>query len=307
MRKIKWKKIILVLLTLILVSIVAVGSYGWNMVASTFTNIQEDIDRKKSDKRRGTINFEEGDPFSILLMGIDKPGSQGDLYKRTDTLMLLTVNPSSNSTHIVSIPRDTYTKIVGEGKKDKINHAYVFSGTEMTIRTVENFLDVPVDYFVRVDMKGLKDMINAIDGVKVNNELVFTYRRDHFKKGTIQLSGQEAVNYVRMRHEDPRGDMGRQERQRKVIKGLLNKATSISSITRIEKILSVVEDNVRTNFSLKEVWGIRSNYQDAFSKIKQHEIPGKDGEINKTYYYMPNEEKVKELSNMLQEHLELKN
>ncbi|SEA77458.1 cell envelope-related function transcriptional attenuator common domain-containing protein [Thalassobacillus cyri] len=306
-KKIKWKKIMLIFLTSLSVVIVAAGSYGWNLVTSTFTNIQEDIDRNKSDKRREAINFEEGDPFSLLLMGIDEPGSQGDVYRRTDTLILLTVNPKNNSTHMVSIPRDTYTKIVGENKKDKINHAYVFGGTEMTIRTVENFLDVPVDYFVRVDMEGLQDMINALDGVKVQNNMEFTYRRSHFKKGTIELTGEEAANYVRMRHKDPRGDLGRQERQRKVFQGMLNKAKSLSSIKRIEEILSVVEDNVRTNFSLEEAWNVQSNYKDALNKVKQHEIPGQDGEMDEVYYYMPNEDKVEKLSNMLQEHLELKN
>lgn len=304
MNKIKWKRIMLVILTGVGVTIVAAGSYWWNLAAATFTNIQEDIDRKESEKRLEEITFEEHDPFSVLLMGIDEPEGEHDPYQRSDALILVTVNPSEGSTQMVSIPRDTYTEIAGHGEKDKINHAYAFGGTTMTIRTVEHFLDVPVDYFIRVDMKGLEDMVNAIGDIKVNNELEFNYKGVHFTEGPLQLNGEEAVKYSQMRKEDPRGDFGRQERQRKVISGIINKGASFSSITRVEDILKAIENNVRTNLSLKEIWDIQSNYKDALNSVKQHEIKGKDGEIDETYYYMPDEESVEELSAMLNSHLE---
>lgn len=296
----------LVALTSIGVLIVAAGSYGWSKLTAAFTNIQEEVDRKESEDRRETINFEEGDPFSILLMGVDEPGSQGDPYQRSDALILLTVNPDENSTQMVSIPRDTYTDIIGREGRDKINHAYAFGGTKMTIRTVENFIDIPVDYYVRVDMIGLEDMVNAVDGVKVDNHMDFTYKGVHFKEGPIQLNGKEAIKYSRMRKADPRGDLGRTERQRKVILSLIDKGASFSSISRLEEILGAVENNIRTNISLKDIWKIQSNYRNSLDEINQHEIEGKDGEIDEVYYYMPDEEKVKELSNVLKDHMELK-
>ncbi|WP_101842570.1 LCP family protein [Halobacillus sp. Marseille-P3879] len=305
MNKTKWKRIMLVFLTSIGVLTVAAGSYGWNLVTSTFTNIQEDIDRKESEDRLEAIDFEDGDPFSVLLMGIDEPGGKGDTNQRSDALVLLTVNPDKASTHMVSIPRDTYTEIIGENKKDKINHSYAFGGTEMTLRTVENFLDVPVDYFIRMDMRGFQDMVDAVDGVEIDNELDFTYKGVHFKEGPIQLNGEETVKYSRMRKDDPRGDLGRQERQRKVIKGIMDKGADFSSITKVEEIFGVLEDNIRTNYSLKEIWDIQSNYRDARETIEQHEIEGEDNTIDDTYYYEPDEEKVEELSSTLKDHLEL--
>ncbi|WP_028783962.1 LCP family protein [Thalassobacillus devorans] len=304
MNKIKWKRIMLVLLTGIGVTIIAAGSYWWNLAATTFTNIQEDIERKESEKRLEEISFEEHDPFSVLLMGIDEPEGEHDPYQRSDAIILVTVNPSQKSTQMVSIPRDTYTEIVGHGKKDKINHAYAFGGTKMTIRTVEHFLNVPIDYFIRVDMEGLADMVNAIGDIKVTNELDFKYKGVHFEKGSLQLNGEEAVAYSQMRKDDPRGDFGRQERQRKVISGLINKGASFSSITRVEEILNAIEDNVRTNLSLKEIWNIQSNYKDALHSVKQHEIKGEDGEMDETYYYMPDMEYVEVLSAKLNSHLE---
>ncbi|GGF28994.1 transcriptional regulator LytR [Halobacillus andaensis] len=307
MRKTKWKKILLVALTSMGVLLVAAGSYGWNLVTSTFTSIQEDIDRKESEKRLEGINFEEGDPFSVLLMGIDEPGSEGDTNQRSDALLLLTVNPDKKSTHMVSIPRDTYTDIAGENIKDKINHSYAFGGTQMTMRTVENFLDLPVDYFIRIDMQGFEDMVDAVDGVEVTNDFEFTYKGVHFEEGPIQLNGEEAVTYSRMRKDDPRGDLGRQERQRKIIRGMIDKGSNFSSITKVEGIFGVIEDNVRTNFSLNEIWEIQSNYSDALERVEQHEIEGEDGEIDETYYYMPDENQVEELSDVLKEHLEEEN
>ncbi|PTL37382.1 LCP family protein [Alkalicoccus saliphilus] len=305
MNSIKWKKILLVAVTSIGVLVVAAGSYGWNKIASTFTNIQEEIERQETERRLDTIDFEEGDPFSVLLMGVDEPEGDHDPYQRSDALILLTVNPEEDSTQMVSIPRDTYTELVGKGEKDKINHAYAFGGTQMTIRTVENFMDVPVDYFVRIDMEGLVDMVDAVDGIEVNNHFEFTHRDVDFEEGPIQLNGEETRIYTTMRDKDPRGDLGRTERQRRVITGILHEGASFSSITRVEEILGAIEDNVRTSFSLREVWDIQSNYRDALNKIKQHEIEGDDGEIDDVYYYMPDEESVEELSHVLQEHLEL--
>ncbi|MDT8863064.1 LCP family protein [Alkalihalobacillus sp. MEB130] len=305
-KKIKWKKIVLIMMTVFGVVMVAAGSYAWNLVTSTFMNIQENIERQEAENRLASINFDEGDPFSMLLMGIDEPNREaGDFYHRSDTLVYVTINPEKNSTQMVSIPRDTYTELVGYDKKDKINHSYAFGGTEMTIRTVENFLDVPVDYFVRIDMKGFKGMVDAVGGVEVENEFDFRFEGKDFEEGPLQLNGEDAWKFARMRLDDPRGDFGRQERQRQIIQELVDKGMSFSSITRIEEILSVVENNIRTNLSLGEIWSIQSNYRDALNTIEEHEIAGEDGEMDEVYYYIPDEEKVQELSEILKEHLEL--
>ncbi|SDW06940.1 transcriptional attenuator, LytR family [Marinococcus luteus] len=301
----KWKKIVLIIGTSLGVMLVVAGSYGWNLVATTFTAIQEDVDRAESENRLDTINFDEGDPFSVLLMGVDESGGADDPNQRTDALVLLTVNPDTKSTQMVSIPRDTYTTIAGEGEKDKINHAYAFGGKDETIHTVEQFLDVPVDYFFQADMAGFEDMVDTINGVSVENSFAFTYKGTHFAEGSQELNGEEALKYARMRKDDPRGDLGRQERQRDLLLGMMDKGTDISSVPKIKSILTVVEDHVRTNFQLKDVWTVQSNYQPAFDQVKQHEIEGEDGEMDDTYYYMPDTAQVQELSDRLNHHLEI--
>lgn len=98
-------------------------------------------DREKSDKRSEKVDVADKKPISILLMGSDQ---RKDEVGRSDSLMLFTLNPKTKSMKITSIPRDSYTEIVGKGKKDKINHAYAFGGIDMAVKTVENFLNVPV-------------------------------------------------------------------------------------------------------------------------------------------------------------------
>lgn len=88
---------------------------------------------------------------------------------------------------MVSIPRDTRTEIVGKGTTDKINHAYAFGGVDMAVNTVEKFLDVPVDYYVQVNMESFKDIVDAVGGVTVNNDLNFDYDGYSFKKESLRL------------------------------------------------------------------------------------------------------------------------
>lgn len=302
------KKVLLIILTIICVLILGSGSYTyylWHMATSTVANIQEDIDRKKSEKRLEKINFKEGNPISVLLMGIDKPA--GQKRGRSDSLILLTINPHSESMHMMSIPRDTYTKIKGNGTTDKINAAYAIGGTEMTIRSVENLLDVPVDYFVKVNMKSFKEIVDAVGGVEVNNDLDFTYYSVHYPKGRLHLDGEKALRYSRMRSKDPRGDFGRQMRQQQVIEAIIQKGANISSITKFGEMVKVVENNVKTNLAFDDMWEIQSNYKDARKNIEQHKIEGKGKTIDGTYYYIPDKEKLRTVSNELKKHLEIYN
>jgi polyisoprenyl-teichoic acid--peptidoglycan teichoic acid transferase len=109
---------------------------------------------------------------------------------------------------MLSIPRDTRTEIVGKGTIEKINHAYAFGNEEMAMKTVENFLDIPIDYYIKVSMEGFKDIVDAVGGITVNNDLDFTQDGYHFPKGQVNLDGKKALAFTRMRHEDPRGDFG---------------------------------------------------------------------------------------------------
>jgi len=255
----------------------------------------------QSSRREAPIDLTKGEPISILLMGIDKrPNETG----RSDILLLITLDPKNKSMKLVSIPRDTYTKITYKNTYDKINHAYYLGKTRLAIKTVEDFLDIPVDFYVEVNMEGFKKAINAIGGVNIHNETPFSFGKSNFPIGNLHLDGTETLNYVRMRKEDPRGDFGRQMRERKVIQSLIMKSEKLQTLSEISTLLNILEDNVKTNFNKKKLYYLQKEYRSSLNNVEEIEIEGQ-GKLTKGvwYYYVDREDQIR-LSHRLKEELQ---
>ncbi len=213
-------------------------------------------------------------PFSVLLLGIDT-GDDGRVEQgRSDTTIVATVNPRDKQTTLVSLARDTYVDIPGQGKQDKLNHAYAFGGASLAMDTVENYLNIPINHYVSINMAGLKELVNAVGGIEVNNNLTFSQDGYDFTIGKISLDGEQALSYSRMRYEDPNGDYGRQERQRKVIEGIVQKVLSLNSVSNYQEILTAVSDNMKTDLSFDDMKKIALDYRSAFGKVKQDQLQG---------------------------------
>lgn len=283
------------------------GAYLLNVYmsfTSTLKDIHSPIDREVSDMRENEIKLEEKDPFSVLMLGVDE--REGDAG-RSDTIIVMTVNPTDKSTKMVSIPRDTYTEIIGRDSKDKINHAYAFGGIEMSLATVENLLDIPIDYVVQVNMEGFEDIVDAVGGVSVDNTLDFSVDSYDFPVGNLTLNGEEALSYVRMRYEDPSGDFGRQNRQKQVIQGVLEEGASVKSLVNYQSIFNALGSNVQTNMTFDEMMDIQKNYRDAIGTVDQlYFEKGTGGKTNGVWYYHMNEAELAEKQDFLKEHLEIK-
>ncbi|MBN3554174.1 LytR family transcriptional regulator [Fictibacillus nanhaiensis] len=293
---------LLIFLSIILLAGAGYTYYVYHSVKEAAHKMHEKSEWSGSKKREKKLDLSTN-PLSILVLGVDeREGDRG----RSDTLMVVTVNPNDNSTYMTSIPRDTRTEIIGRGKEDKINHAYAFGGTNMTIQTVENFLDIPIDYYMKVNMESFKQIVDALGGVSVNNQrLAFNYQGYSFPKGTLNLTGDEALAYSRMRKADPRGDFGRNERQRQVVNGIINEGAQVSSITKLGNILDVLGDNIATNMSFDDMKDIQANYKGARKSVQSIEISGQGGKISGVYYFNVNEEERTRISSMLKKHLEL--
>ncbi|HFJ9404502.1 polyisoprenyl-teichoic acid--peptidoglycan teichoic acid transferase TagU [Bacillus cereus group sp. MYBK69-1] len=300
------KKILFWILGIIGVLVIAGGVYAYTVysnVSNALNTVHKPLDRDKSDKRDKKVEIADNKPISILLMGVDQ---EDNGTGRSDSLMLFTLNPQKKSMKITSIPRDSYTEIVGKGKKDKINHAYAFGGIDMSVKTVENFLNVPVDHYIEVNMAGFRDIVDAVGGVDVNNDLEFTSRDQHFAKGNIHLNGETALKYTRMRYEDPRGDFGRQMRQRQVIQAVIKKGASVSSLASYGDVLKAIEKNVKTSLTQDQMFDIQKNYKDCMENSEEIQIPG-DGHKAADgiwYYYVPDAAK-QDITNKLRSHLEV--
>lgn len=240
-------------------------------------------------------------PFNLLVLGVDE--RENDIG-RSDAIMMLAVNPEKRSILMFNIPRDTRTEIVGRGTVDKINHAYAFGGVNMSVNTVEQFLDVPVDYYVKVNMEGLERIIDILGGVTVNNPFEFDFEGTDYKKGLIDMNGHEALMYSRMRYDDPKGDIGRNDRQQLVLSALIEKGKSISNLTKVNSLLDAVKDNVKTNLTKDDMMDIVTKYRTEIDSVDKDEVQGSGKKINGIYYYMVDDaEKTrirKELTTQLQ-------
>ncbi|WP_139365166.1 polyisoprenyl-teichoic acid--peptidoglycan teichoic acid transferase TagU [Litchfieldia alkalitelluris] len=304
----KWskkRKVLTITLSIFSLFVLGIGIYAYSIYSSvekTIEKIHEPINRTVSEKRTKEVEFKEQDPISVLILGVDE--RQND-RGRSDTIIVMTINPTTQSMQMVSIPRDTRTEMIGRGFDDKINHAYAFGGVEMAMDTVENFLDIPIDYFVKVNMEGFKDIVDAVGGVTVNNPFAFDYSGYSFNEGSVQLDGEKALAYSRMRYEDPRGDFGRQDRQKQIIQAVIDEGATISSITKLDDMLNIVGQNVKTNLTLSEMVDIQANYKDARHSLEKLQLTGSGQKINGIYYLIVPEETRLSLSTKLKEHLNM--
>lgn len=279
----------------------AIGGYAgylYKQITDTASKVHEPIERENTRD----VDLDKQQPLSFLLLGVDeREGDRG----RSDTIVVITVNPNTNSMIMFNIPRDTRTEIVGRGTEDKINHAYAFGKVPMALETVEHFLGIPIDYYVKVNMEAFKEIVDALGGVTVTNSFAFNSGGHHFAEGPITLDGEAALAYSRMRYKDPKGDLGRNERQQQIIRAIIKKGASFQSITKLDDILNSLEDNVKTNLTFEEMKKIQKHYRGAIGNVKTFEIKGSGTRMNNIYYYMVSDDERAAISQRLKEHLEI--
>ncbi len=288
-----------IIIGVLILAVVGVAAKVYMDTKNTVEVLYEEIEQ--SDLREEVVSIEKKEPISILMLGVDE--REGDVG-RSDTMIVLTINPETKDTKMLSIPRDTRTEIVGHDTTDKINHAYAFGGIEMSRQTVEKLLEIPIDYVVQVNMESFKDIVDIVGGITIQNDLKFAAAGTEFPVGTITLDGEEALGYVRMRYEDPDGDFGRQNRQKKVIQAISQSALSVDTALNYKSIFATLEDNVRLNASFDELRTIQKGYQESFKSIEQlYMNNGQGSMIDGIYYYIPDEAEMETIKSTLKTHL----
>lgn len=175
------------------------------------------------DRNKQTAKSE---PFSLLLLGVDQRDKEPS---RSDTVIYSVIRPKDNKILLVSIPRDSYTEIVGRDVESKINSAYAHGGEKMSIETVENLLKTKVDYYGTVNFNGVIDIVDAVGGVKLPITKVIENKNPIHEKLKIEPNkpiyyGQDALKYIRYREDS---DFKRTERQRIFIRAMMDKVLEI--------------------------------------------------------------------------------
>ncbi|EJQ44947.1 hypothetical protein IEQ_04556 [Bacillus cereus BAG6X1-2] len=270
----------------------SVGLYMLNSYSSLM-GMYSGFNREKSKLRAEDVEITKK-PFTILIMGIEDYATDGQ-NGRTDSLMLATVNPNSKKISLMSIPRDSRVKIVGKNKEDKINAAHAYGGEKMAIDTVEGFLKVPVDHYIKIDFKGFKGIVDAVGGITVDVPFDFEERSDidyykliPFKQGKQDLNGEEALAYVRMRKQDPNGDYGRAARQRQVLAAVAQKLNSASTVFKIKDLTAVVGKYIKTDIPISDGLALYNKISGFDpSTIQTLKLEGEDKKIGGIYYFLP--------------------
>lgn len=297
---------------IILFFILVVGGgafFVWNRVGKVVESMHSPLERDNDPERQDEINrlYSDSDAVNILLLGVDE--RDGDVG-RSDTMILLSLNPRTDSMLMLSIPRDTYVNIPDRGM-DKINHAYAFGeaaqtggGTELSVETVEEAFDLPIHSYVRVNMEGFQQGIDALGGVTVQNSMAFSQDGHDFSEGNLTLNGEEALSYIRMRYEDSRGDMGRNERQRDVIVAAMDEAASFSSITKASNILDILGNNVQTDLDMKRLQTLFTDYSGTRNNVETMEMEGDGQTIGGVWYYVVPDEEFSRIHSTITDHME---
>lgn len=296
----KWKKFVMLI---VLLAVVGGSLYGFSIYSNAKGTVNGKMHKDVTaiDTSVAKQKLKASKPLNILLLGVDKrPGDGG----RSDALMVLSLDPKKDEMKLISIPRDTRAEIAGKGTMDKINHAYAFGGTDMSVATVENMFDMDLDYYVEVNMQGLSKLVDTIGGITVDNKIDWYdegyYKKGfHWTKGELHLNGEQALGYVRMRHLDPEGDFGRTKRQRMVIQAIVDKGASIASVGKINSLIDVLGSNMTTNMDFADMKTLLLGYKDTRKHSESYMLQGAGQKINGIYYYVVPESELQKVNGMI--------
>ena len=216
-----------------------------------------DIEVQKEDFRKEVAITKE--PFSVYVTGVDTYDGITSIA-RSDVNMIVTVNPITHKILLTSIPRDYYVQIHGTtGLKDKLTHAGL-QGVETSIGTIEDLLDMDINYYIKFNFTALIQIVDAIGGIEVDSPFAFTadYEEDthiyyEFQKGINKLDGKQALAYVRERYGLREGDVARAKHQQQVVEAVVNKLTTTTILTKYGALLGSMEGNFSTNFDFDSI------------------------------------------------------
>ena len=308
---------------------------GYEQIA---TDTKIIVSQEKKMRKRDTSEVETEstgklitEPFTILLMGIDSTDEvlSKNAVANGDTLILVTFNPKTLNATMLSIPRDSYVPIACWSNKaeNKITHAAGY-GNDCMMNTIEQYLGINIDYYAKINFKGLVKLVNAVGGVDIDVQQTLC-TDDSSRGGEIcvypgyqTLDGEHALVYARNRHALVNGDFGRNEHQQEIVLALTNKIKTINNVAKFMEILDTVSNSLDTNLTTQQMLSFYNVAKDIVKKslvsdeadlinIQQLYLAGNsqmiyDERMRRVLYnYIPNENSRKDIVQAMKENLEL--
>ncbi|SEK43430.1 transcriptional attenuator, LytR family [Paenibacillus sp. OK003] len=288
----RWKKPLIIILS----TLIVLGGVGFiyqkqlvllafNLFASG--TVKEALDESfKPVGDQDAPVVEHTDPFSLLLLGIDQRDNEPS---RSDTIIYSVVRPEENKVLLLSIPRDSYTDIIGRDVKSKINSAYAHGEAKMAMDTVEHLLENKVDFYAAINFNGLKDIVDAVGGVElpikknIENKLK-THEKLFVEANKPIYSGEEALGYVRYREDS---DFNRTMRHRLFLSAFMNRALEVKNLTKIPDVIQIAGSNFTTNMNSDFIVKFAESLymKDSTPTISNYMLKGEGATRSGTWYY----------------------
>ena len=313
------RKYLIIVIVGIILSAVGYGAYSYYQITNPKTLFENPPEKVNAPK---TTNKEEEEPVSaeidplledpfqfsdkvnFLFLGLDASVERYETMGsfRTDTIMLISVDFDESKVDIISIPRDSYVKIPGREKREKINAAFARGGGfkgkgfDKTIETVSHFLGgIPIQYYIGVDMNVVKDVVDIMGGVGYEVDLRVRIGDRVLEKGFQHLNGQQVLDYARTRNT-AKGDIDRVDRQQRIVLAIFNELKSTKQLLKLPQYYTTVMERVHTNMDIKQIAGLALfavNLE--LEDIHRHTIPGDFLNMDKISYWGIHERRKKEL------------
>lgn len=266
-----------------------------SLLEMSYENFQSNLKTIYSYKIKTSIKDEakahDSNVFNIYISGIDTYGSISTV-SRSDVNLILTVNMNTHKILMTETPRDAYVKIPdgGADQYDKLTHAGIY-GVETSEKTLENLYGITIDYYARLNFDSFLKLIDALGGITVYNSQAFTslHGNYEFPVGNVTLDSDKALGFVRERYSLEHGDYDRGNNQMKVIQAILNKLTSLNSVSNYSTIISNVQDSIQTDMKLDTMMKLVNTQLDSGEKftVTSQEVTGTGSTGELTSYAMP--------------------
>lgn len=272
--------------TIILIIILALGGFA------AYYYFFEGEDADKID--------EGGENLQFLMLGVDSLDSKKADNARSDTIMVVNLDGKTGKVNIISIPRDTYTKIEGY-KKTKINHSFKYGGSELTLDTVNKLLGTDIKYYVTVDYRFVEDVVDKIGGVEVDVPIDMKYEDPtadppltiDIKAGRQNLKGYDAIGFLRFRKGYKDADLGRVKAQQQFMSAILSKMKEPKTLVRSPLLLSSYVSYTENNIPVKKLIKMAAKMRNVTSEdIVTNTLPGTPKYMKGVSYFVPNENKI---------------
>ena len=266
------------------------------------------VENKKKAEKEEKEQVAQNESFNVYISGIDTYGSLSNV-SRSDVNLVVSVNPTEGKVLITTIPRDSYVNIPNKGM-DKLTHAGLF-GVDSSIQTIENLLNINIDYYGKVNFTTLTELIDVLGGIDVENPRAFSANGYNFVEGTNHLNGDQALAFARDRYHQAEGDFDRGKNHTRIITAIINKMLKPEMLLNFGNISQVALRSVNTDMPYEKMIELVNKQIDSGKKwdIESQALAG-SGTMDlksalmpeaKLYMMVPSEESVKEVEGKIKE------